>query len=101
VEINTEELLLAETKKGHTALHLAAEMNKVETLKKLWLWAEETQINSKEMKKKLLLATNGNGYTAWHLAVAEGNLEVLETLWCFSKEAKLNTYELLLAKTED
>jgi hypothetical protein len=68
VEINTEELLLAETKEGDTAFHLAAILNKVETIKKLWVWAEETQINPKEMKKKLLLATDGKGYTAWHRA---------------------------------
>ena len=50
-EINTDELLLAETGKGYTAFHLAAGNNHVETLKEMWVWAEETQINPKELRK--------------------------------------------------
>jgi hypothetical protein len=101
VEINTEELLLAEIKDGCTAYNLAAIQNKVETLKKLWVWAEETQINPKEMKKKLLLATDDYGYTAWTWQQKTAVPEVLETLWYFAKEAELNTHELSLAKPED
>ena len=50
-EINTDELLLVETGKGYTAFHLAAENNHVETLKEMWVWAEEKQINPKELRK--------------------------------------------------
>jgi len=42
VELNTDELLLVETGDGHTAFHLAAWKNHAVTLKKLWVWAEET-----------------------------------------------------------
>jgi hypothetical protein len=53
LEINTDESLLAECREGNTAFHIKAGTNQAETLKKLWVWAEETQINPKELKKKL------------------------------------------------
>jgi ankyrin repeat protein len=99
VEINTEELLLAESRTGYTAFHLAAKKNHVETLKKMWVWAEEMQINPKELKKKLFLAIDADGYTACHIAAEEGNLESLEMLRIWSKELEINTDEFLLAKT--
>jgi len=35
--------------KGYTALHLAAKNNLVETLQKMWVWAEEKQMNPKDL----------------------------------------------------
>jgi len=67
--------------------------------KKMWVWAEETQINPKEWKKILLLATDDDGYTMWHRVAGRRNLEALETLWCWAKEVVLNTDELMLAQT--
>jgi len=46
-ELNTDELLLVPTADGYTAFQLAVENNHVETLKKMWVWAEETQLNPK------------------------------------------------------
>jgi ankyrin repeat protein len=99
VELNRDELLLAQTLDGLTAFQLAAEKNHVEILKKLWVWAGETQLNPFEMKNNLLLAKGGYGYTAWHRAALGGSLEALETLWSWAKELELNTDELLLSQS--
>ena len=48
-EINTNELLLAQTGEEFTAFQLAAENNHVETLKELWYWAEEGQLDPNEL----------------------------------------------------
>ena len=98
MEINTDELLLGESEVGCSASHLATLKNQVEILKKMWVWAEETQINPKELKKKLFLTTCQERFIAWHLAATAGNIETLETLWVLSKEAEINTDELLLAE---
>jgi len=66
----------------------------------MWIWAEETQINPKEFKKKLFLNTCVGGYIVWHIAAEEGQLQALETLWIWSKEVEINTDELLLAESE-
>ena len=55
-------MLLAETENALTALHLAAQENHIEILQKLWVWAEEWQLNTNELKKKLLLAKDKEGY---------------------------------------
>jgi len=47
VELNTDELLLVQTGDGYTAFLLVAQNSHVETLNKLWGWAEETQQNQK------------------------------------------------------
>ena len=49
-------------------------------LKKLWVWSEECQLNSKGLKKKLLLAKNKQGIEAWHLAAIKGSFEGIEIL---------------------
>ena len=100
-ELNTDELLLISTADGYTAFQLAARKNHVETLKKMWLWAEETELNPKELKKNLFLAKDNDGYIAWHLAALNGCLEALEAIRCLVKEAELNTDELLLVPTAD
>jgi ankyrin repeat protein len=100
VKLNTDEYFLAQSEEGVTCFHLAAGNNNVETLKKLWVWAEETQLNSIDLKKKLLIAKDQYGYTAWHRAVLRGSLELLQTLWIWAKEAELNRDELLLAQNE-
>ena len=41
-EHNPDELLLAQNGEGVTAFQLAAWNNHVETLQKLWVWAEES-----------------------------------------------------------
>jgi hypothetical protein len=101
LEINTEELLLAETGKGHTAFHLAAQNNQVETLKKMWVCAEETQINPQELKKILFLAKDQDGCFVWHRTAFCSSIETLETLWILSKEVEINTDILLLPQTGD
>ncbi len=65
----------------------------------MWVWAEETQLNSNELKNKLLLTKDSDGQTAWHRAADQGSLEALELLWSLAKEAKLNTEELLLSQS--
>jgi ankyrin repeat protein len=39
MELNTGELLLAQTENGYTAFQLAAENNNVGIIKKMWVWA--------------------------------------------------------------
>jgi len=100
VKLKPNELLLARTKKGSTLLHTAAYGNRVGILEKLWVWAEEAEVNANELKQKLLLAKDNRGYTAWHRAAQEGSLEAIETLCSFAKEVKLKPDELLLVGTE-
>jgi len=100
VELNPDELLLAETEEGKTALHMAAQENYKEILKKLWVWTEEWQLNRNELKKKLLLANDTDGCSAWHYAAFFGKLDGLKTLWSLAKEVAINLDELLLAGTE-
>jgi ankyrin repeat protein len=94
VGLNRNELLLAQNEKGHTAMHLAARMNRVKILEKLWVWTEEAEVNAKELKKKLLLAKDNQGYRAWDRAAQFRSLEALETLRSWGKEVELNRDEL-------
>jgi hypothetical protein len=48
-QLNTHVLLLVQTGDENTAFQLAAENNHVETLKGLWFWAEEVQLNPNEL----------------------------------------------------
>ena len=41
-ELNTDELLLAQTRDRYTAFLLAAEINHVGILKRMWVWAEKS-----------------------------------------------------------
>ena len=50
-ELNTDEFLLAQPGNGYTGFLLVAENNYVETLNIMWVWIEEIQINSNELKK--------------------------------------------------
>ena len=68
-------------------------------MQKMWVWVEEMQVNSNELKKKLLLARYQYGYIAWHRAAESGSLETLEILWSWAKEVGLNMDELLLAQS--
>jgi len=54
-ELNLDELLLDQNKRGQTAFHIAVyekyvSCNHVEVLQKMWAWAEEAQPNSNELK---------------------------------------------------
>jgi len=40
VELNLDELFLAATEEGKTALHMAAQENHIEILQKLWVWTK-------------------------------------------------------------
>jgi hypothetical protein len=68
--------------------------NKLETLKLLYVWAEEMQLNPNEPNNKLSLVRNMYGYNVWHRAVEQGSLQSLDTLWIWAMEAELNTDEL-------
>ena len=57
-------MLLFQIGEGETAFHWAAQKNHVETLKKLWFWAEETQPNPTVVKKNLFLGKDKDGYIA-------------------------------------
>jgi ankyrin repeat protein len=46
VGLKPEELLLAQNREGLTVLHMAASVNHVGILLKLWVWAEEAEPNS-------------------------------------------------------
>jgi len=100
VELNSHELLLAQSVQGRTVLHFAAEQNHVAILQKLWVCTEEAQQNPNELKKKLLEAKDKNGCTAWHRAEQKGRVEASETLWSLAKEEKLNPHELFLGQSE-
>jgi len=39
-EINIDEMFLAQTGNGYTAFQLAPENNNLDTLQKMWVWAE-------------------------------------------------------------
>jgi len=95
-ELNLHELLLAQCEQGRTALHFAAEGNRVAILEKLWVCTEEAQQNPNELKKKLLLSKDNHGCTAWHRASKKGSSQALETLWSLAKEVGLNPNEMLL-----
>lgn len=41
VELNIDVMLATQSEEGVTAIQLAAEVNHVKTLQKLWVWAEE------------------------------------------------------------
>ena len=101
VELDTHELLLSQNGDGCTAFQLAALNDHVETLLKRWIWAEETQLNPKELNKNLFLTKENDGYIAWYLASLEGSIEALEALWGWAKKVELNTDELLLAQTDN
>jgi len=51
LEIKLDQLLLAATEEGKTALHVAAQENLTEILHTMWVWAEEWQLNTNELKK--------------------------------------------------
>ena len=80
---------------------MAALNDHVETLLKMWIWAEESQLNPKELKKNLFLAKDNDAFIGWHLPSLEGRRGALETLWSWAKEAELNTDELLISQTVD
>ena len=69
----------------------------LEVLEKLWVWAKELEVYSKEFKEKLI-AKDKNGFIAWHRAALFGRLQALETFWSLTLKAELNPHELLLAK---
>jgi len=49
--INPHELLLAQSEQGLTGLHMVAQEYRVGILKALWVWAEQAQMYSSELKK--------------------------------------------------
>ena len=79
---------------------MVAGYNNVETLNIIWDWAEETQLNRNELKKKLLLHRDMHGFNAWHRAADQGYLYEIEIIWIWTKEAEINKYELLLSQTK-
>jgi ankyrin repeat protein len=89
-EVNTVDLLLAQTREEYTAFQLAAEKNDVETIKRMWVWAEETELSPNELKKKLLLARDKFGLNACQLAAEQGCLETLELFCSWTMELQLN-----------
>jgi ankyrin repeat protein len=97
VELNTDELLLAQSGDGLTAFQLAAEKNHVETLKRMWAWAEETRINPNDLKKNLFQAKDNYGFTAWQRAAFRGRLEAFHLLWIWAKDVETNPDKLLLS----
>ena len=68
-------------------------------MQKMWVWVEEMQMHSDELKKKLLLVRDQYGCIAWHQAAETGSLEALEILWIWAKKVRLSTDELLLAQS--
>jgi hypothetical protein len=101
MELYTDELLIAQVMDGYKAFHLASEKNHVETLKRMWVWAEKTPFNPKELKNKLLLSKDNFGYMAWHSAAQEDSPEALQLFWSWAKEMELNTDDFLLAQNSD
>jgi len=77
-------LLLGTDSEGMTAWHCAADNGNLETLQKIYGYAEEI-LPTEEVKSKLLLGTDSEGITAWHCAAANGNLETLQKFTCMLK----------------
>jgi len=88
-------LLLAQNGTGFTAWQIAAQ-KPFRSAEKLWVWADDVQPNTKELKNKLFLVKDKDGYTAWHRAAEKGSLEGLEILRGWAREAELNSEKLLL-----
>jgi ankyrin repeat protein len=94
--LHPEELLLDKVKVGLTALQISAKENHVGILQKLWVWAEEWQLNSNELKKIVLLTKDNDGFTALHCAKLNGIFEAFVTLLIWTMYLVLNAYEFLL-----
>ena len=90
--------MLAQNGDGQTAFQIAAEKNHVDTINKMWVWAEKTKHKAKDMKKNLFLSKDKYGFIAWHRAALYGSLRALETLWSWAKEEELNTEEFFWPK---
>jgi len=88
--------LLAQTGNEYTSFQSAAEKSHVETIRRMWVLAKESQLNLNELNKKLSLVRIMYGYK-WHRSAEQGSLEPLDTLWSLTKEMEINTDELLLA----
>jgi hypothetical protein len=91
--------LLAQTGEGYTACLLAFVNKHVETVNKLFAWAEETHLNKRELIKNAFPATNKNSSIECNQEAERGTLEELEILWSWVKVAEINTGEFLEAQT--
>ena len=78
-------LLLGTDSEGKTAWHLAAEWGNLDTLQKVWEYAEE-KLTTQEKNNNLLLGTECEGKSAWHLAADWGNLDTLQKVWEYAEE---------------
>jgi ankyrin repeat protein len=98
----TRKMLLATDDKGQTALHMAADTNRVQPLKEIWEWVEILNLNTKELKNTFLLTQDKNESMAWHRAAVTGNPEAIETLWSSVTEVDANELKknFLLAKDQ-
>jgi hypothetical protein len=79
---------------GQTSWHKAPGSGNVETLRKVWCWAKEIQINPEELRNGVFFLKGMNGKTAWHMAEGTGNVEVLEMLWDCAKKLQLKLEEI-------
>ena len=71
---------------------MAAQRGNLQTLQKVWDWAEE-KLTTEEINNKLLFGTDKSGMTAWHWAAYNGNLDVLMKVWEWAEE-KLTKEEI-------
>ena len=52
--LQSDDLFLAKNWNGETAFHMVAKKNHKEMLQKMWELAEETQLNTNDLKNELL-----------------------------------------------
>ena len=90
--------MLTQPGNGCTSILLAAGCNIVDTLNIMWVWTEETQLNTNELRYKYLLSIDNTGSMVWHRAADKCNLLSLDTVWSCAKGAELNTDEFLFTQ---
>jgi hypothetical protein len=89
--ITLKTLMMAEDKRGQTALHMAAVGNSLHALNKMWELVGEV---TPTLTHSLLLSQDKDSKTAWILAVEGSHIKVLQILWSWAKEAQINPSEL-------
>ena len=59
---------------------MAAQGNHVGILQNLWVWTEEAQLCSRELKNKLFVPKDKYGYMAWFRESENSSLEALDIM---------------------
>jgi len=66
---------------------MAAYVDKIEILQKIWKWAKRN-LTTGEINDKLLLGTDDMGRTSWHMAAKNNSIAVLQKIWEWANEQR-------------